>query len=192
MDIKFTNLEATSWTGSNGKSFSGFFIKGIVLDAGGNETGKEFSKRIFNTNAAAKTLKNCPANSKVRIIDDGGQYKNVVGAEILGQMSTAVSPTEFPANKNESKPATWNNKADNFRSPDEIGRTESLRIATSLVAAMLPLEGMFKKKPDAAFLAQYTKDVAGSFFAYIQGKDDVKAEQIPQEGEDLEVDEEAF
>ena len=191
MDIKFTNLEATSWTGSNGKSFSGFLIKGIVLDAGGNETGKEFSKKIFSNNAAAKTLKNCPANSKVRIIDDGGQYKNVVGAEILGQMSTAVSPSEFPANKNESKPA-WINKADNFRSPDEIGRTESLRIATSLVAAMLPLEGMFKKKPDAAFLAQYTKDVAGSFFAYIQGKDDVKAEQIPQEGEELEVEEEAF
>ena len=191
MDIKFTNLEATSWTGSNGKSFSGFFIKGIVLDAGGNETGKEFSKKIFSNNAAAKTLKNCPANSKVRIIDDGGQYKNVVGAEILGQMSTAVSPSEFPVNKNEPRPA-WNNKADNFRSPDEIGRTESLRIATNLVAAMLPLEGMFKKKPDAAFLAQYTKDVAGSFFAYIQGKDDVKAEQIPQEGEDLEVEETAF
>ena len=192
MDIKFTNLEATTWSGSNGKSFSGFFIKGIVLDAGGNETGKIFSKKIFSNNPAAKTLKSCPANSKVRIIDDGGQYKNVVGAEILGQMITAVSPTEFPASKNEAKPATWNNKADNFRSPDEIGRTESLRIATSLVAAMLPLDGMFKKKPDAAFLAQYTKDVAGSFFAYIQGKDDVKAEQIPQEGEELEVEEEAF
>lgn len=191
MDIKFTNLEATTWSGSNGKSFSGFLIKGIVLDAGGNETGKEFSKKIFSNNPAAKTLKSCPANSRVRIIDDGGQYKNVVGAEILGQMSTAVSPSEFPANKNEPRP-TWNNKADNFRSPDEIGRTESLRIATNLVAAMLPLEGMFKKKPDAAFLAQYTKDVAGSFFAYIQGKDDVKAEQIPQEGEELEVEEEAF
>lgn len=191
MDIKFTNLEATTWSGSTGKSFSGFFIKGIILDAGGNETGKIFSKKIFSNNPAATILKSCPANSKVRIIDDGGQYKNVVGAEILGQMSTAVSPSEFPVTKNEPKPA-WINKADNFRSPDEIGRTESLRIATNLVAAMLPLEGMFKKKPDAAFLAQYTKDVAGSFFAYIQGKDDVKAEQIPQEGEELEVEEEAF
>jgi len=190
MDIKFTNLEATSWTGSNGKSFSGFLIKGIVLDAGGNETGKEFSKKIFSNNVAAKTLKNCPANSKVRIIDDGGQYKNVVGAEILGQMSTAVSPSGFPAAKS-STPA--NNKPDTFRSPDEIGRTESLRIATSLVASMLSVDGMFKKKVDAGFLAQYTKDVANSFFAFIQGKDDVKAEKIElEEGLEEEVHDEEF
>lgn len=56
---------------------------------------------------------------------------------------------------------------------------------------MLPLDGMFKKKPDAAFLAQYTKDVAGSFFAYIQGKDEVKARADPAGSEELEV-EEAF
>lgn len=191
MDIKFTNLEATTWNAKNGKPFSGFIIRGFVLDAAGNDTGKPFEKKVLSNNPAAAILKSCSANSKVRIIDDGGTYKNVVGAEILGQMSTAISSSEFPAGKSESKPA-WNNKADNFRSPDEIGRTESLRIATNLVAAMLPLDGMFKKKPDAAFLAQYTKDVAGSFFAYIQGKDEVKAEQIPQEGEELEVEEEAF
>lgn len=192
MDIKFTNLEATSWNAKNGKPFSGFIIRGFVLDAAGNDTGKPFEKKVLSNNPAVAVLKSCSANSKVRIIDDGGTYKNVVGAEILGQMSTAISSSEFPAGKNGAKPTPWNNKADNFRSPDEIGRTESLRIATNLVAAMLPLDGMFKKKPDAAFLAQYTKDVAGSFFAYIQGKDEVKAEQIPQEGEELEVEEEAF
>lgn len=191
MDIKFTNLEATSWATGNGKTCSGFFIKGNVLDASGNLTGKDFSKRVFSNNSAVAILKNCPANSKVRIIDDGGQYKNVVGAVILGQMSTAITSSEFPAAK--SSTPTMNTKPDTFRSPNEIGRTESLRIATSLVASMLSVDGMFKKKVDAGFLAQYTKDVANSFFTFIQGKDDVKAEKIElEEGLEEEVHDEEF